>query len=288
MIAPPLKWHGGKHYLASRIVSLFPPRGTYTHYVEPYFGGGSVLLAHDPEGVSEVANDANGELSNFWGCLQHRHAFDLMRRQLEATPFSEREWQKACEPSPLDSGTDRAIKFFVRCRQSLAGRMKAFTGVTRSRTRRGMNAECSAWLNAIDGLPAVHERLKRVLILNRPALDAIRTEDGPGTLFYLDPPYLHETRATTGEYAHEMTERDHEDLLLALTRVKLKGRFLLSGYRSELYDEFAYAWKWQRHDFDLPNNAAAGSEKRRMTECVWTNYYVAPPARAALAPGAAP
>jgi SNF2 family DNA or RNA helicase len=32
-VSKPLKWHGGKHYLADRIISLIPP---HTHYVEPY------------------------------------------------------------------------------------------------------------------------------------------------------------------------------------------------------------------------------------------------------------
>ena len=38
----PLKWHGGKYYLASKIVQLMPP---HLHYVEPFFGGGAVLFA---------------------------------------------------------------------------------------------------------------------------------------------------------------------------------------------------------------------------------------------------
>lgn len=64
---PPLKWHGGKHYLAQDIVAMMPPRCRrpgnpaaddtgWLHYVEPYFGGGAVLLANDPIGISEVAN----------------------------------------------------------------------------------------------------------------------------------------------------------------------------------------------------------------------------------------
>src|SRR5437016_2495872 len=73
----PLKWHGGKYYLASRIVDLMPP---HIHYVEPFFGGGAVLLSRDPndeslwlkphKGVSEVANDINGRLVNFSPVLQ--------------------------------------------------------------------------------------------------------------------------------------------------------------------------------------------------------------------------
>ena len=45
----PLKWHGGKYYLAAKIVALMPP---HLHYVEPFFGGGAVLLDRDPEDES--------------------------------------------------------------------------------------------------------------------------------------------------------------------------------------------------------------------------------------------
>ncbi len=279
-IKPPLKWHGGKFYLASRIVALFPP---HLHYVEPYAGGLSVLLARDPEGVSEVVNDINGELANFWSVLQHDDTFAEFRRYCEATPFSEKEFDAAqlgrqeyrCgEVCPVgESNPDAAFdawNFFVACRQSLAGRMKSFTGITRTRTRRGMNNEVSAWLTAIEGLPAVHERLKRVLILSRDALDVIRSQDGDRTLFYLDPPYVHDTRATTSDYAHEMTIEQHRALLSSLT--SLRGKFMLSGYANPLYDEFATAHSWARHDFDLPNNAAGGDTKRRMVESLWCNF----------------
>jgi len=89
---PPLKWHGGKHYLAPKIIALMPE---HTHYVEPYAGGLSVLLAKDPEGVSEVANDLNGDLTNFWRVLQQDESFGRFRRTLEAVPFSEAEWRDA-------------------------------------------------------------------------------------------------------------------------------------------------------------------------------------------------
>jgi len=72
------------------------------------------------------------------------------------------------------------------------------------------------------------DRLRRVVILNQPALDVIRQQDGAATLFYLDPPYLHETRATTGNYQHEMTEDDHRELLAVIKQCQ--GTFMLSGY----------------------------------------------------------
>lgn len=266
--SPPLKWHGGKHYLAAKIVALMP---THIHYVEPFFGGGSVLLAKEPEGVSEVVNDLNYELTNFWNALQGDESFAAFKRRVDAIPFSEIEWEGAEAEPDADGGMiGHAVNFFVRCRQSLAGRMKGFASLSRTRTRRGMNEQASAWLNAIEGLPAVHDRLKRVVILNRDALDVIRQQDGTETLFYCDPPYLHETRASTGEYLHEMTEAQHRQLLETLGNIK--GKFLLSGYESPLYDSFETCHKWKCHRFELPNNAAGGESKRRMVERVWCNW----------------
>ncbi|MCA9025773.1 MAG: hypothetical protein KDA86_11250 [Planctomycetaceae bacterium] len=70
----PIIRHGGKHYLAERIVVLMPPRSKNSnapapddpgcvHYVEPFFGDGSVLFAMAPEDISEVVNDLDGESS---------------------------------------------------------------------------------------------------------------------------------------------------------------------------------------------------------------------------------
>jgi DNA adenine methylase len=282
----PIKWHGGKHYLAKQIVEMMP---RHLHYVEPYFGSGAVLLARDPEdkrlwwseasherGVSEVVGDIDGGLTNFWDVLQDDRWFQEFFRRVQATPFSEIEWRRAegTELAGVAGELDRAVAFFVRCRHSLAGRMDSFALITRNRTRRKMNEQASAWLSAIEGLPEVHDRLKRVVILNQDALEVIRKQDGPKTLFYLDPPYLHETRSAKEVYLHEMSRQDHWNLCNYLARIM--GKFILSGYRNEMYDDFAHDYGWHRIDFDLPNHAAGGDEKRRMTECVWTNYQPEP------------
>jgi DNA adenine methylase len=268
--------------LARRIVALMP---RHLHFVEAFAGGLAVLLARDPaderlwlgtkaheRGVSEVVNDLHGDLTNFYRVLQDVDAFDRLRRILEATPFSEVEWNDAGEyllRHPDADPVARAAWFFTLNRQSLAGRMDTFTGITRTRTRGNRNAEVNAWWNAIDGLPAVHARLRDVLILDRPALDVIRQHDGPGTLHYLDPPYYHPTRATTREYGPlEMTEADHRDLLDLLRQVE--GKVMLSGYPSDLYDGALSGWN--RHTFDLPNHASGAKTKGRETEVLWCNF----------------
>jgi DNA adenine methylase len=188
-------------------------------------------------------------------------------RIIEAMPFSEVEWEDSWEPG--GSEVDVAVRFFVRCRQSRAGQMVDFATLSRNRVRRGMNEQVSAWMTAVDGLPQVAARLKRVVILNEDALNVIQSQDGPNTLFYLDPPYLHETRASTEVYAHEMSDDDHRKLLEMVNEVK--GYVMLSGYPSELYETMLLAPRWCRVEFDLPNNAAGGATKRRETECLWTN-----------------
>lgn len=281
-VPSPLKWHGGKGAfkgkLAQWIIGLMPP---HLHYVEPYAGGLSVLLAKDPEGVSEVVNDKHRDLTNFWSVLGLYARFLQFKRLVEAIPVSEdgyhkavarlqQPWERPESPASLDDVIERAAAFFVACRQSMSGRMKGFSPLTRTRTRRGMNEQASAWLSAIEGLPAVHARLSRVVVLNHDALDVICQQDGEQTCFYLDPPYVHETRGSTGEYDHEMTEAQHHDLLECLETIE--GKFLLSGYDSPLYEQFRSANKWRRHDFPIVNNSSKAEKKETKVECVWTNF----------------
>lgn len=263
-----IKYHGGKAYLARRIIDLFPP---HDHYVEPFAGGLSVLLAKPRRGA-EVVNDLDGLVSNFWQVLRDR--FDEFKRLCDATPVSEYDYALAAstiEGHRIGAAKDcdrLAWAFFVTARQSLAGRGDTFHPLSTSRLRRGMNEQASAWLSAVDGLAAVHERLRSVVVLNRPAVRVVKQYDTPDALIYCDPPYHPETRAAADVYRCEMNDAGHRELLDALTASRAK--IALSGYRCPLYDERLAGWR--RVDFDLPNHAAGGKAKRRMTESVWLSY----------------
>jgi len=267
----PLKWHGGKHYLANRIIDLMPK---HTHYAEPYAGGLSVLFAKPGElieGHSEIVNDLNGDLSNFWSVLQNDVMFEQFQREIEATPFSECEFNAAQQRFDASKPVAAAINFFIKYRQSRQGLGKDFATLSRNRTRRGMNEQVSSWLSAVEGLTEAHERLKRVVVLNRDALDVIKQQDGSNTFFYLDPPYLHDTRVTTSDYECEMTQGQHNDLLMTLGE-RVDGKFILSGYRSELYEYWASYYDWHRVGIEIDNKASSKKTKDTKTECLWMNF----------------
>jgi DNA adenine methylase len=133
-----------------------------------------------------------------------------------------------------------------------------------------MNEQVSSWLSAIEGLQDAHARLKRVVIFNEDACSVIEREDAKDTFFYLDPPYLHDTRTATNCYSFEMSEADHIRLLETLSSIT--GRFLLSGYPSELYDRFARRQSWRRWQTVIDNKASGAKSKPKRTECLWMNY----------------
>ena len=99
-------------------------------------------------------------------------------------------------------------------------------------------------------------------------MDVIKQQDGPKTLFYLDPPYLSSTRASNGNYEHEMTEGQHIRLLEVIQGCE--ASVMLSGYPNELYD--VHLTGWHRHDFEIDNKVSGSKEKRRMIESVWCNF----------------
>jgi DNA adenine methylase len=268
-LVQPLKWPGGGYYVAKDIVTWM--NISHSTYVEPYAGGLACLLVKNPYGVAEVVNDLNGALSNFWSVLEDPKGFDLFYRIIQGTTFDENRWHIAHECLKNNPGTlgriDWAVEFFINCRMSLGGQGKRFTSITKDRQRRGMQADVAAWLTCIEGLPEVHERLKKVLILNRDALDVIDEFDQEGTLFYCDPPFLPDTRTGMGQYGQfEMSVDQHESLLRRLC--KIKGKFLLSGYSNTLYNSYG----WPKIEIAQASHMGMTKVKTDRVHCVWRNY----------------
>jgi DNA adenine methylase len=133
-----------------------------------------------------------------------------------------------------------------------------------------MAGDVNAWWTAIEGLPLVIDRIRRVQILCQSAFDAIPRFDHKEGLIYCDPPYVHSTRDKNSRqvYHAEMSDVDHR--LLAALLHSCKSKVVVSGYPSDLYEELYDDWRVET--FDIANHAAAGKEKERETECLWMNF----------------
>ncbi len=166
-------------------------------------------------------------------------------------------------------GMERARLFYVRARQARTGLAQTATlgrwANCRDTSRSGMSGVISRWLGGVESLPEIATRLLRVQIENRPAIDVIRLYDSPETLFYCDPPYLHDTRGDSKAYRFEMSRTQHIELAQVL--FSCKGKVALSGYRNALMDKLYKDWR----RFDAPIKHCHSIKKLRQ-ECVWMNY----------------
>jgi DNA adenine methylase len=257
-------WYGGKFNHLDWLLPLLPKSH---HYCEPFSGSASVLLNREPSPV-ETYNDIDGEVVNFFRVLRDQNA--ELERAIALTPFSREEFHKAIVGSIRDiSDLERARRFYIRARQTRTGLAQTATrgrwANCKDTSRAGMSGVVSRWLGGVEALASIGTRLIRVQIENRPALDMIRLYDSKVTLFYCDPPYLHDTRGDSSAYGFEMEEVEHVELAGAL--LQCKGKVAISGYRNLLMDKLYKDWR----RFDAPLKQCHSIKKTRQ-ECVWMNY----------------
>lgn len=268
----PLHYFGGKGSfngkLAKWIICHFPK---HIHYCEPCFGGGSILLYKEKnDNISEVVNDIDGRLVNFWKVLANKTAFKQFYTRISFLPLSEQLFREALSYKFGSDTVEDAVQYFILNRQSRLGSNKNFVTLSKRRTRRGINEQVNNWLTSIEGLPEIVDRLESVVIRNIDIIKFIDQEDTEDTFFYIDPPYLHETRGCTDAYKFEMSESDHENMLQKLETIN--GKFCLSGYHSSLYKKYATQNGWRTDEMKISHCSSTEKKKKNKTEVIWMNY----------------
>lgn len=256
---PPMRYHGGKWRLAPWIISHFPQHRVY---VEPYGGGASVLM-RKPRSYAEVYNDAWGDVVNVFRVLRDKGA-DLAVL-LSLTPFSRDEFVLTSERS--DNPIEQARRTIFRSMAgfgSAAVNGKYATGFRPNANKNGTTPAMD-WMHYPDHVQSFAERLRGVIIENRDAWEVMLQQDSDSTLHYVDPPYMIETRNMkrgNASYEFEMTVEDHEVLLRRLQ--DLAGAVVVSGYRTDLYDDRLSAWS-------RVDRAAKADGARDRIESLWLN-----------------
>ena len=259
-----LAWVGGKSAHANQgtgpwVASLLPD-DTRVTYIEPFAGMLGVLLQR-PKANTELVNDTNDRLVNWWRCLRDRP--DELLRLVRHTPHARDEFEHAVDhlDDPALSPVVRAAHFTTVIRQSI----RSSDRVERSSWRRhlrvgacGTPVRNAATLS--DQLAAVAERICDVQVENIDAVALLeRVADLERVVVYCDPPY---PTANQTLYEKSVDFAALADVLKAQT-----GRVAVSGYGKE-WDHLG----WRRHTHETVRHTPGVAEMSPRTEVLWTNY----------------
>lgn len=214
-----------------------------------------------PPSYAEVWNDLDDAAVNLFRILRSDEAGELVRR-LRLTPFARTEFDETSKPlpdDPMEKARHLVVRSFMGFGSNAHGRSTGF----RSNSNRSGTTPAHDWTNYPDALVQVIDRLAGVVIENKDALKLMAQQDGPETLFYVDPPYVWSTRGDESpDYVHEMDDGQHSDLLAFLPT--LEGMVVLSGYPNAMYDAALPTW------LRVEREALADGARKR-TEVLWIN-----------------
>ncbi len=256
---PPLTYYGGKQKLSKQIVSMIPDHRVYC---EPFFGGGAVFFEKQKAEV-EVINDSNGELINFYRVLKTK--YHKLAKEIKATLHSREEHENAevvMKYPKLFSEIKRAWAIWTLANQSFASMLG---GTWRCDLQK--NSTASRINNKrINFTKEYAKRLEQTQIENCNAIRVIKLWDRKDAFFYCDPPYFN---SDMGHYKG-YTEHDFELLLKTLARIK--GKFILSSYPSELLDKYTKKHKWNFIKMEGISVSVSIGKRKVKTEVLTGNF----------------
>lgn len=257
----PITYYGGKQKLCSRILELIPK---HTLYCEAFVGGGAVFFGKEPS-KSEVLNDTNKELINFYQVVQNK--FVDLEKMIRVTLHSRRLHADASvvynNPHLFDE-VKRAWAWWVLAAQSFSSIIDGSWGYdkqqnTTSKKITNKRAEFTE---------DYANRLQNVQIECADALYIIQSRDAADSFFYTDPPYFN---SNCGHY-DGYTEDDFRALLELKGR--LQGKFLLSSYDSDLLKEYVKRFKWHQVKIEQGVTVNKGYTGKKKIEVLTANYPI--------------
>jgi DNA adenine methylase len=267
------KWPGSKQPHLSKLLPLIPQGGQ--PYCEPYAGSLAVLLARKPA-PSEIVNDADHTLVNFYKVIQDKQTFKQLYRLLAQTPYSRTEFERAAQILSQHTlaynrantpSVELAWAFFVFYNQRMPGRLWLSS---KSWAIDRTSVSVVSFHRFIKRLPQLRLRLKRVYFDCTNALSFIKRWDSPATVMYIDPPYV----GLANYYLPSIDIEHHQQLVdIALS---CKSAIVISGYDHPVYDKLVeHGWQKTRFTTITQMNNVKGEGQRKLklqrVECVWRN-----------------
>lgn len=256
-----LKYPGSKWRIAKQLIWLIPKHHSY---VEPFFGSGAILFSKQPSDI-ETVNDLDSDVVNLFRCIQEDS--EKLAKLVLTTPFSREKYDSVFEDGINEwVGEDpyrKALVFLIKCWQGHGFRTNGYkVGWKNDVQGRERMYALWNWYRLPEWIIEITERLRSVQIENRPALGIVERFNYENVFMYLDPPYVLGTR-TGKQYKHEMSDFEHEQLLKLL--LESKANIMISGYDSDLYNEYLKGWQKRCFKGFAEHNGTR-------EEVVWMNY----------------
>jgi len=275
----PIWWFGGKGSMVKKLLPLIP---NHKFYIEPFFGGGSVFFAKNLS-KHETINDLNQAVMDFYRVLRDEKLFPKFYRLVYYTPYSRQLYNEYRKTWKTETDKlQKVYKWFCVARMSFSGYFGSCFGTDVIAITNNQCDKTSSFNSIKKLLPVIHKRLSTTQIENKSAIDVLKQYVHNDECFsYLDPPYVTSTRSS-GNYEHEMDDVDHRELLR--TVLELPGKFLISGYNNELYNDYLKGWNMQEwktscHAAGRTKNSGLKGKgnvlkNQGRIEKVWYNYDI--------------
>lgn len=244
LVAPFLKWVGGKRQIIPELISHLPGNLTSLNYCEPFIGGGALFFYLEPK--KAIINDFNDELIN---------VYKVIKNNLEELLNDLKKHQNTSEYYYQIRGIDRQPSFQELSNVQHASRIiylnkTCYNGLYRVNSSGEFNSPFGRYANPNivnePVLRAVSKYLNTsdITFLNGDYQHALNIATAE-TFIYLDPPYhpLSESSNFTGYIQGGWTEKDQIRLKMACDELNKKGvKFLLSNsstpFIKELYSDY--------------------------------------------------
>ncbi len=259
----PITYYGGKLNMLKHILPLIPQHRIYT---EAFFGGGAVFFAKEPV-ESETINDINNLAVAFYEVIQTD--FENLKAKIEATLFSRAThsvaWSIYRMPHLFDK-LQQSWAFYIATCMGFACKISSSWGYDKygKRVKAFQNKKLAFNTEIV-------KRLEHAQIESNDALKVIQSRDNEDAFHYVDPPYINSNQGHYGGYS----EQDYINLLDSLSKVK--GKFLLSSYPTELLLKYTQANGWYTKNFEKPlsaHKATSGEKRKRKIEVLTANYPI--------------
>lgn len=268
-VKSPINWYGGKYYMKNTIIDLFPK---HKYYIEG-FGGAAHILLHKQSSVIDVYNDIHEGLYLFFKLLRDNETRERLLFAIQMTPYSRQEFYISRDEweNQVDE-IEKARMFYIKTMQSFSGVGQSWS-YSKNKSRRGMSQAVSKFLgNTDENMINVIEKLRTIQVENLDIIDLINKYDNPDSLFYLDPPYIAETRVSEKVYDNEMSNKKHQELIDKI--IDISGKCIISGYDNPLYNKLTDCG-WNKLNIGEYKNRCGDKESKKTKtkdEFVWVNY----------------